>query len=283
MTHEHSGAVEHAARWYLKYFKGLVVVVMTLVLLALVAFLVLAAINFTEKPVAPTQARLAPEKQVDFSEFVKYMLEREKQKKNNDDRQKRDRDIQFVPSSAAAPTVKYLEQATQFYRCVEEFDNKSSDEVPVVSVEEANKRIEGYRQTIESYVRKPFYGEAWVADLLRFSCTALRNPELIALKKEQKLTSLPLFGFHTTVYAAIQQDRERFGNSENQRVALETSAEEMRVSLAKAQGVFFVTLAGAAFGTLFALVVFLILIRIESNLADMAQSLRDWPEDRARS
>jgi len=283
MEHELRGAVEHAATWYLKYFKGLVVVVMTLVLFALVAFMVLAAINFTQEPVPPTPAKLAPERKVDFSEFVKYMLEREQQKKNDDDRQKRDKDIQFVPSSSAAPAVKYLEQATQFYRCTEEFGKKSSDEVAVVSVEEANKRIEGYRQTIESSVGKPFLGEAWLVDFLQFSCAALRNPELIALKKDRKLTSLPVFIFHTSVYAAIQRDKEQFENSEKQRVELETGAEEIRVSLAKARGVFFAMLAGGAFSTLFALALFLILSRIESNLADMAQSLRDWPGNRLLS
>lgn len=274
MEQEHNGAMDHAATWYLKYFKGVVVVVMTFVLIALLVFLGLAGMSFMQKPVAPTAERAAPEKQVDFSEFVKYLLEREKQKKQEDDRQKRGDNVQFVSSSAAAPTVKYLEHATQFYRCTEKFHKMSSEQVPVVPTEEINKRIEQYRQNIEANIDKPYLGEIWLVDFLKFSCSILENPELIALKKEGKFTSLPIFAFHSSTFAAIRKEKLQFEDREKQRILVETAAEEARVLAERVRGSFFLSVAGASFSALFALAVFLILSRIESNLADIGQSLR---------
>lgn len=280
MDSTHKGVVENTASWYLKYFKGAVVVVMTLVLCLLLVFLGLAMMNYMEKPVAPAAVRPAPEKQVDFDSFVNFMLEREKQKKMEDERNKSGGDVQFVPSSTAAPTVRYLEQATQFHRCFEEFEKASSEQVPVVTIEGAKQKIEQYRQRIESYIGGPFLGEAWLGDFLKFSCAALKNPALIAQKKEGKITSIPIFVFHSRAYAAIQEEKMRFEEGERLRVAAETAAEELRITAARIQASMFLTLAGSAFAALFALALFLILSRIESNLADIARSLENSPGNR---
>jgi len=277
MDSSNKGVLENTASWYLKYFKGAVVVVMTLVLCLLLLFLGLAGMSYLEKPVAPAAVKPAPEKQVDFDAFVNFILEREKQKKMEDERNKRGSDVQLVPSNTAAPTVKYLEQATQFYRCIEEFDKASSEQVQVVSTDGANKRIEEYRQLIESYIGRQFLGEAWLVDFLKFSCTALKNPALVTQKKEGKITSIPIFVFHSSVYAAIQEEKTRFEQGERLRVATETAEEELRITAARIQGSMFLALAGSAFATLFALALFLILSRIESNLANIAQSLQNSP------
>lgn len=280
MVQDKEGAVEHTATAYLKYFKGVVVVVMTLVLIAVLVFLAMAGYKFMQTPTAPAPARTAPDRQVDFRDFMKFVEERERQRKQEEERQKRGNDVQFVPSSTAGPTVKYLEQATHFYRCIERFERMSSEQVPVVSNEESARKIEEHRRQMESYIDKPYLGEAWLVDFLKFSCAALENSDILAQKREGKIRSLPLYLFHSSAYAAIHQERIQFEDAEKQRVAGEMLAEEARVAAARLQGAFFLSSAGAAFGTLFALAVFLILSRIESNLSDIAASLRNSSPDR---
>lgn len=280
MVQQREGAVEHTATTYLKYFKIVVVVVMTLVLVAMLVFLAMAGYNFMQTPAAPAAAKQAPDRQVDFRDFLKFVEERERQRKQEEERQKRGNDVQFVPSSTAGPTVKYLEQATLFYRCIERFERMSSEQVPVVSNEESARKIEEHRRQMESYIDKPYLGELWLVDFLKFSCAALENPELVAQKREGKIRSLPLYLFHSSAYAAIQKERAEFENAEKQRVSGEILAEEARVAAARMKGVLLLSSAGAAFATLFALAVFLILSRIESSLADIAASLHNSQPDR---
>jgi hypothetical protein len=107
-----------------------------------------------------------------------------------------------------------------------------------------------------------------------FTCSALKDNELIALKKVGKVGQVfrAVMYFHKSAWDEIQTRRITFEQKEQARVISETQAEQARVVAAKAKALGLLMAAGAAFALFMLLALYLILSKIEYNLRGIYQN-----------
>ena len=118
--------------------------------------------------------------------------------------------------------------------------------------------------------------------MAQFTCAALADPAIIAMRKEGKVKSvfIPVLNFHMSAWDGIQDEKSRFEQAERDRVEKERMEEELRIAEARASAVFSATAGGAAFGIFMLLALYLLGAKIETNLRGIDQSLADIAQQR---
>jgi hypothetical protein len=120
-------------------------------------------------------------------------------------------------------------------------------------------------------------GEAWVKAAQAFVCMVLADNSIIALKKEQKVKRvfMPILEFHVRSWDQIQSDKLKFEQQEENRVTSERSAEAFRVMTAKAFALRCLIAAASAFALFMMLALYLLVAKIETNLRDINETMRE--------
>lgn len=80
--------------------------------------------------------------------------------------------------------------------------------------------------------------------------------------------------YHQSAWDSISQERQKFENDEQSRVAREKVSEATRIALDRARALTALTSAAAAFAAFMLLAIYLILAKIETNMRDMNESIR---------
>ena len=258
--------------FFLKIFKVAILFFMALALVAVIILGLNVVIQGTKSAHAPAPAQKAPEKDVNLEDLKKFLLK---------DDAKNTPAPESAPKSAA-PTLSYLEEATQLYRCSVEFGKKVGAETDAEDNASAAQRVELLRADIESHASAGHRGQPWVKSLAQFTCAALADPAIIAMRKEGKVKSvfIPVLNFHMSAWDGIQDEKSRFEQAERDRVEKERMEEELRIAEARASAVFSATAAGAAFGIFMLLALYLLGAKIETNLRGIDQSLADIAQQR---
>lgn len=253
---------------FLRIFKTVILVLMGLSLVAVVYFAVTAAFQYGQTPVEPAPAQKAPVKEISIENLKQWLLEQEKRESD-----------QPRPSTGGEQkkSVQFLEEAVKLYRCSESFGRLLGAEIVDSSDAVNQKRIDDLRIRLEEFAfQKPWRGEAWVKAAAAFTCKALEDPAIVALKKEEKIKSVfyPVLNFQLLTWDAIQTERIQFEEREEKRVATERNLEEIRVETAKAVALTRLISAGIAFGLFMVLALYLLFAKIENNLRDINEAIK---------
>lgn len=258
---------------YLKFFKYAVVGLMTLALLSIVVLLPMAAYQYFQKPLPPTPAKAAPEREVSLEDLKKFLIEEEKRRVEQEKSGGTSASKQSVGSSAV--TSLYAEQALALYRCAEDFRKLAEQDTDNASEAEISARRESQRANIERLAQDQFRGPGWPNAMVAFTCNVLRSAEIAKLKKDKTIGSVvnPAIHFHARAWAAIERERAEFRQAEERRVQGEVAAEAARVAQAKARALFLLSAAGGAVLFFLLMALYLIFAKIEDNLALIHQAI----------
>lgn len=246
---------------FLSLFKGTVVVLMALALLAMVALLAGAAYQFTKQPVEPEPAKVAPQRDVTLDDLKKSLMKGKG----------------AVPAPSTTPqsgtqvpnSLKYLEDVTRLYRCSVDFAKKVGAEIDETDNAVISQRVEGLRSQVERLAdAEAQRGERWVKSAVTFTCGALADPEIIQWRKDGKIDGVffAVLNYHLERWDQLQAERDRFNREEQERVARQKAEEEARVAQARATALVMLASAGGAFAVFMALALYLILAKIEVSL-----------------
>lgn len=249
---------------FLRIFKSVILLLMSLCLLGTLAFLGLGGWQYAQKPRDPEPARKPPAATVGVQEF-KASLEKSPPSAPSA--------RQELAASPQAPKRLYVEDAARLKTCVAENARLAG---VVLDPAVLDDRIEGIRAQTQRLADQPRRGADWVRSVFDSTCQALRDPVVAAMQKDGRLDDAlyEALNYYLTRWDAIAQERAEFEESEQRRVAREISAEEARIAEAKALALQCAVAAGVAFAAFMALALYLILAKIETNLRDVGAALR---------
>ena len=257
--------------FFLKIFKVAVLVFMGLALVAVILLGLNAAYRLTQRAHEPAPAQKAPDKEVSLDDLKKFLQQ----------------DSPAAPAQQAtpksnAPTLSYLEEVTRLYRCSVDFAGKVGAQTDEDDNASAAQRVEALRSQIEAFAKPEHRGPAWVKSLTTFTCAALADPAIIAMRKDGKVKSVffTVLNFHMKAWDDIQQAKTQFEQAEQERVEKERMQEELRIAQARAEALYSATAAAAAFGLFMLLALFLLGAKIETNLRGIDRSLADMAQQR---
>lgn len=252
---------------FLKIVKFAVLACMGLALLAVIMMGVNVAYQSSKTPNEPAPAQKAPEKEVSMDDLKKFL-------------QKEEKPGEAQPSASSpkpmAPSLRYLEEVTRLYRCSIEFARKVGAEIDQEDNAAAAQRVEELRAELEKFAADKRRGERWVKATTDFTCAALVDPTIIALRKDGKIKSVffPVLNFHIKTWDAIQDEKAAFEQAEHDRVEKQRAEEIMRIAEARGNALNSAIYAGIAFGTFMLLAIYLLGSKIETNLRDINESIR---------
>lgn len=263
---------------FLKIFKVTVLLVMAMALLAIVVLLATAAYQNSQAPKEPAPAQKAPVREIGMEDLKRFLIEKEKRDSNKGEAAKQ--------QPAGRPTsLRFQEEATVLYRCLGEFGKKVDAEVADVNDAVNAQRLQDLRGNIERWADgSSLRGEPWVKTVVAFTCMALADNGIVQLKKEQKVKSVfyPVIEFHIGAWDAIQAEKVKFEQREENRVTSERGAESRRVAEAKAFAITCAIAAASAFGLFMMLALYLLAAKIENDLREINESIRANGLQRAR-
>lgn len=266
-------SIKNTEELFLKIFKITILLVMGLALTAIFLFIVTAIFQYSQSPKEPAPAQKAPikdpEKEISLDQLGKFLIDQEKMDNNKEDATKQKtegRDISLL----------FLEEATELYRCTVVFGTKVGAIIEGTQDSVNMQKVAELRKYIESKADGSLRGKAWVRAAVAFTCMALSDNSIIALRKEAKVKSvfLPVLNFHIDAWDRIQAEKVQFEQREENRVASERAAEALRVAEAKAFSITCLIVAASAFGLFMILALYLLGAKIENDLRDINESIR---------
>jgi hypothetical protein len=260
---------ERIEELFLKIFKVVILVVMGLGLILAIGLSLYSASLYFQTPKKPAPAQAAPAEEVSVDKLLKQLKPEEAPK------QEEKQAPSESPKAQAPQALKYLEEVTALYRCSIEFAKAVGAQVDETDAAAASRTTEEYRSQLENLAdSNDLRGPAYVKDAVKFTCAVLKNQQVIALRKENKVSGvfLKILNFHLREWDRIQQDKVKFEREEGIRIAKEEAEEEARVMGAKIQALTMIAAAGIAFAVFMIIALYLIFAKIETNLRRLAIS-----------
>ena len=260
---------ERIEELFLKIFKVVILVVMGLGLILAIGLSLYSASLYFQTPKKPAPAKAAPAEEVSVEKLLKQLKPDEAAK------QEEKQAPAESPKGQAPQALKYLEEVTALYRCSIEFAKAVGAQVDETDAAAASRTTEEYRSQLETLAdANELRGEAYVKDAVKFTCAVLKNPQIIALRKENKVSGvfLKVLNFHLREWDRIQLDKVKFERQEEIRIAKEEDEEDARVMGAKIQAITMIAAAGIAFAIFMIIALYLIFAKIETNLRRIANN-----------
>lgn len=261
--------VKNIEELFLKIFKVTVLLVMGAALLAIVVLVATAVYQYSQTPKEPAPAQKATVREIKLEDLKRFLIEKEK-------RDSRGGDATNQPPAGRPISLRYQEEATVLFRCASEFGRQVG-----VEFEDTNDAVNAQKlQQIRGYVegsadRSTLRGEPWAKAVVAFTCMALADSSIIALKKEEKVKTLffPIMAFHLETWDFIQAEKVKFDRGEENRVVSERAAEALRVAAAKALAATCMIAAASAFALFMILALYLLAAKIENDLREINESI----------
>ena len=260
---------ERIEELFLKIFKVVILVVMGLGLVLAIGLSLYSASLYFQTPKKPAPAKAAPAEEVSVEKLLKQL------KPDEPAKQEEKQAPAESPKGQAPQALKYLEEVTALYRCSIEFAKAVGAQVDETDAAAASRTTEEYRGQLETLAdANELRGEAYVKDAVKFTCAVLKNPQIIALRKENKVSGvfLKVLNFHLREWDRIQLDKVKFERQEEIRIAKEEDEEDARVMGAKIQAITMIAAAGIAFAIFMIIALYLIFAKIETNLRRIANN-----------
>ncbi len=257
---------------FLKIVKIAILAIMAIALLAIVFFMGNAAYQYSKTPKEPEPAKKAPAQEIKLDNLKQLLLEQERL------RQKANEPAKEQAVTIEQTRVEYLADAQALYECSLEFAAAAG--IPVAEAQNNDAKSQAVmrlRTQLEPAAKeRDWRGDPWVKAVVAFGCSVLKDPSIVSLRKEGKISTVffPTINFHLAAWDKIETEKRRFEQAEQNRVASERAAEAARVADAQAQALAHVISAGVAFCVFMALALYLVFAKIETNLRAINESIR---------
>ena len=249
--------------FFLKVFKIAILTFMALSLLAALLLLAASVYSAMQTPVEPLPAKQSKPADVTIDELKKELL------KDNASPAPSKPERPAAEPIVPPPALKYLEDVTYLYRCTTQFAKQVTAEVEPTDNATVAQGIENLRSQIDTLAKQQQHrGERWVKSVVKFTCDALSDPQIVAFRKDNKIKSVVIstLNFHLRRWDQIADERAEFDRSEVERVDREAMQARQEQNEARSRALQALTGAGVAFAVFMALAFYLILAKIETNL-----------------
>jgi len=256
--------------------KNSILIMMGLALAAIPILLIFGGVNFLSKAKEPEPARQAPAKEVTMDGMQQYLLDLQK---------KQDEAEKFDPSKKKVTEqdqvqLMYLADAVKIQACALNFAKEASITMDARNDKTVEGELTAFARLIEGSAAKPGRGRANIDSLSAFLCKVFADPNVIALRKTEKIRIGVLaasLNYHQNAWDAIVNAKREFEANEAGRVAAERTNEALRIATDRARAIFALTAAASAFAAFMLLAIYLILAKMETNMRDINGSLRTQP------
>jgi hypothetical protein len=261
---------------FLKMFKGVILMVMTLTLLATAGALVFAAYQYSQSPKPIAAAKKAPVKSVAIDDFLKTLDTQTPPTEAT----KAD---EALPEPTAPPApVKYKVEASKIMGCFQE-----SDKLAGIALAETTPTAgEDFRRQLQEVadLKSKERGQPFVTDAAKLTCDLMLNTRVIEYRKAKPQAEIffPVLNFHMNAWDDLKLAAKEFEANEQARVSHQEEAEQQRVALSKEAAKFTLIVAAGAFALFMAIALSLIVAAIESNLRRISVSLEALNEGQAK-
>lgn len=247
---------------YLKLFKIVLLLILTLALLAAIVTVVKGIMDFTAKPEPIAPAQTAPAPKVDVEAFIKAL-------------EKRDQPP-AAPTPAAPPeapranpmdelAASHLAKAWSYYDAYQKACN-----VPTKIEQDGFMSSDFPRNSFRNWFRK--YGPNFAESQDNFLRVVLANPTVIKIcidKQGRGGVFSGALNWHLEEWADALDDIAEFNKKEESRVIRQFNAEEARIMEKRSEGVYMLWGALISFGVFMSLALLLIFSKIETNLRNV--------------
>lgn len=253
-------------RSILKVLRTLIFALILVALTVAVTYAIRSALNWLQMPKEPKPAEVATVKEIRQDDLIKLLENLAFQEANADKKKS---------MTPVLDSLKYLEEATVLYRCAESFGAVVGSELAVENDQVNSIQLERLRSRLESYAKATeWHDDLWMKTVVPFVCDALKNERIIELRKQEKLKQVffPIIEHHMREWDRAHQEKRDFDNMEKARVITEKTAEQLRVTTAKAVSIAQLSISMGALATFILLALCLILIKIETDLVVIANN-----------
>ena len=253
---------------FLKFFKFIILTVMSLTLICVVVSLIFSVYQYSQTPKVPSPAQKAPIKTVDINELLKQLKpDVPKQEESSKGKEKKDE------SPPKTLDIKYKEEAKKIIEC----DVESNKQAKIIENEVGNNRIEDFRKQLQRIADDKIAdrGLPFVTDLVKVSCAIYLHSQVIEYRKANGDSDIfpDAVNFHIKAWDALKEEAAKFDQDEQDRVKTEEQEENIRVAMSKEAAKISLLVAAGAFGLFMALALYLIISAIESNLRKINLSI----------
>ena len=261
---------------FLKMFKGVILIVMTLALIATAGALAFAAYQYSQSPKPIAAAKKAPVKSVAIDDFLKTLDAQTPPA----EAPKAD---EALPEPTAPPApVKYKAEASKIMGCFQESDKLSG----IALAETTPTAGEDFRKQLQEVadLKSKDRGQPFVTDAAKLTCDLMLNTRVIEYRKAKPEAEIffPILNFHMNAWDELKLAANEFEANEKARVSQQEETEQQRVALSKEAAKFTLIVAAGAFALFMAIALSLIVAAIESNLRRISVSLEAINEGQAK-
>lgn len=248
---------------YLKLFKIVLLLILTLALLVALVTVIKGIMDFTAKPEPIAPAQTAPAPKVDVDAFIKAL-------------EKRDQPP-AAPTTPNAPpeapranpmdelAASHLAKAWSYYDAYQKACN-----VPTKIEQDGFMSSDFPRNSFRNWFRK--YGPNFAESQDNFLRVVLANPTVIKIcidKQGRGGVFSGALNWHLEEWADALDDIAEFNKKEESRVLRQYNAEEARIMAKRSEGVYMLWGALISFGVFMSLALLLIFSKIETNLRNV--------------
>jgi hypothetical protein len=261
---------------FLNLFKGVILLVMALALIATVGALAFAAYQYTGSPKPIETVKKAPVKSVAIDAFLNTLETPApvKEAPTTDG-------ALPVPAKEPEP-VKYQAEASKIMGCFQESDKLAG----IALAETTPSAGEDFRRQLQevSDLKSKNRGQPFVTDAAKLTCDLMLNARVIEHRKKNPQTEIffPVLNFHMNAWDELKLTAQEFEANEQARFNEQMNAEQRRVELSKESAKLTLAIAGGAFALFMAIALSLIVAAIESNLRRISVSLEALNEGQSR-
>ena len=261
---------------FLKMFKGVILLVMTLTLIATAGALIFATYQYSQSPKPIEAAKKAPVKSVAIDDFLKTL-----DSQATPTEVKKTDETLPAPATPIAP-VKYKEEASKIMGCFQESDKLAG----IAAAETTPTAGEDFRRQLQEVadLKSKDRGSPFVTDATKLTCDLMLNPRVIEYRKAQPQAEIffPILNFHMNAWDDLKLAANEFSAKEQARISQQEEAEQRRVELSKEAAKLTLAVAAGAFALFMAIALSLIVAAIESNLRRISVSLEALNERQAQ-
>lgn len=260
---------ERIEELFLRIFKVVILIVMGLGLVLAIGLSLYSAYLYFPNPKEPEPVKAAPAEEISVDNLLKQL------KPDEPTKQEEKQTPTKSPTAQTPEALNYLEEVTALYRCSIEFGKAVGAQVDETDAAAGSRTTEEYRSQLEKLAdANKLRGKAYVKDAVKFTCAVLKNPQIVTLRKDNKVSGvfLKVLNYHLKEWDRIQVDKINFERKEEIRVEKEEAKENARVMRSKILAITMITAAGIAFAIFMIIALYLIFAKIETNLRRIANN-----------
>lgn len=257
--------------FFVKIVNGFILFSMGLAILITILALTYGGYSFSQREVVPDNdnSPMPTQEDVKSDMFIEAMKKALKELKSNNEDPNTKITSETIKEQPKPPL--HIEAATKIHYCTDEFSISIGQQLQSLSQEDKNLQIEVIRKRLAERSSNL----EWAESLSQFVCKALKNNEIIGARKENSKISIlmPLIDYHYIQWSKNKQTYIRAIEARDSAFRNRIIEEQARIENAHKLGLYSLYIAGACFGLFISLAIYLVILRIDTSLRSMSNSL----------